>query len=168
MATAAFDLRLDVRRFNGSVREFMATHLPAAIDKIIRKAAFDVVGAIVRSLNGEEAGFAAPKRIDTGRYRAGWSVSVKDVWGRAGGPTSVGTSRAGQKGQAQPGVGSGKLIGPTLKRRVTLTNAVEYGPHIEFGTSRMRPGHHVKLALASVRAEIKKLAREQIVAAGKR
>lgn len=144
-------VRFDIGRFNAAARDLLRRAMPAAVDQSLRWGAFAVVGEIARSLNGEEAGFDVPKRIDTGRYRAAWSVTTRAVFGKAAGPTSVGTSRSGEVNPPRASDGTGKLSGSPLGRRVMLENNVEYGHEVEYGTRRMRPGRHARRAIEVVR-----------------
>ena len=86
MATdPTLDFRLNQRLMRTAVNAFARRHGPAAVDKAVRKMAFDVVSYTTRALNGAEAGYAHPKRIDTGRYRAAWNVAIEKATGRAAG-----------------------------------------------------------------------------------
>lgn len=151
-------VKLDTRRFNASVRDVLSRAMPAAIDKALRWGAFAVVGEITRSLNGEEAGYDVPKRIDTGRYRAAWSVATRAIYGKPGGPTSVGRSRTGKLNPPRASDGQASVRGGPLKRRVEIQNNVEYGHDVEDGTASMRPGRHVRRALIVLAPRYRKAA----------
>lgn len=142
---AGVTLKVNQARLQGELRKFIANLGPKAIDLAVRKTAHDVGGDIVRALNGYDAGFPAPKRIDTGRYRAGWSIGVAQVAPPAPGPTTGGDADNPQR--ADDGVGTAHAThgGNTLSVRVT--NNVEYGPYVEDGTDTMAPGRHVALAM---------------------
>lgn len=140
----ALNMTLDSRRFQRAVDRFVRRSGPAASDRIVRKTAFDVTREIVVSLNGVGG---LPKRIDTGRYRAAWAVAIEAVAGRAAGPTTG--LRAGD--------GESRIEGRLFRRVVTVTNNVEYGPYIEYGTARMAAGMHRIAALAKIGKQIARI-----------
>lgn len=138
-------LRLNERRLAEELSAFVRGRLPAAVSKITRAAVFGIGGEIVRSLNGEEAGYPNPKRIDTGRYRAAWAMGVQAATGdRIPAPASTDPNNPTQAGD-----GAARLTtdsgGLTLRARVD--NNVEYGADVEYGTAGMRPGLHVARAV---------------------
>lgn len=142
-APQGMTLKLEERRFKAALSEFLRRRAPAVAERAARKIALDIGAEVVKSLNGEEAGYPNPKRVDTGRYRAGWCAAVGLATGIAPGPTAA----------AQAGDGSGRTDGAGLRRTVTVENNVEYGPYVEFGThdrdggERMEPGLHLHRAL---------------------
>lgn len=148
MAQAA-TLTLDVARLNRAVAAFVGRRAPAVADRMVRAAAFKVGDRIVRSLNGEEAGYPNPKRIDTGRYRAAWAVGTAMATGTRPAAPGASTARSGD--------GLGVTVGKGATRQITVTNNVEYGPYVEYGTARMAAGLHVQGALRAVAAEIEDL-----------
>lgn len=149
----ALNMQLDARRFSRAVERFVRKSGPAAADRIVRKTAFDVAREIVVSLNGVTG---LPKRIDTGRYRAAWAVAVEAVAGRRAGPQST---------AAHAGDGGSTIEGTPFRRIVTVTNNVEYGPYIEYGTERMAAGMHRAAALAKVGKGIARLVSPEFAAA---
>lgn len=140
---AGITVRVQQDRLRAELDRFTRNLSPALVDSVTRKTAFDIGGDIVRSLNGTEAGFPVPKRIDTGRYRAAWSIGVREATGKAPGPTTGGDADNPQ----QIDDGEGREIKRNARAVVRVTNNVEYGPYIEDGTEAMRPGHHLKLSL---------------------
>ena len=75
--------------------------------------------------------------MDTGRYRAGWRVSLDAL-----------AAGEGAESETVSVFGAGDTIG------VEVTNPVEYGPYIEYGTSTRPPGNQLALALESVRGRL--------------
>ena len=88
---------------------------------------FGIASGILRRLNGLDGN---PKRIDTGRYRAAWAVGTKEATGMTL-PVSTSASE------------SGDGVGVRTATAITVTNNVEYGPYIEYGTEHMAAGLHV-------------------------
>ena len=135
-------LVLETERFDAATREFLGRLLPRAVDAAVRKIAFDVVDETARGLNGLGG---LPKRIDTGRLRAGWRVALEDgglpVPGSAAGSPESLTG----DGEADLERHYGHLVG------VTVVNRVEYARHVEEGTVHMEPGKHLERALRVVR-----------------
>lgn len=151
---AGVSIRINQARLAAELRGFLRTRGPNAIDRAVRATAFQVGGDIIRSLNGAGAGFSAPKRIDTGRYRAGWAIGVQQATGRAVGSTVASpVGRDGRPNPQQADDGRGIRTRTAFSTTVRAENNVEYGPYIEGGTATMRPGHHV--ALAMLRATVK-------------
>ena len=141
-------LTIDTSRLSAAVRSFASTHGPAAVDRVVRRASFGIGGQIVRSLNGTEAGYSNPKRIDTGRYRAAWAVGTSQATGLSvGAPSSP---------ESQSGDGSGVKSGAGLNASITVTNNVEYGPYVEYGTESMEAGLHVQDAVERETKKIEK------------
>jgi len=116
----------------------MEAKLPGIQDQVVRKLAFDGMRDIVVSIT--TGAFGNPIRVDTGRYRAAWSVGSQALGLGAVGPTSG--ARAGD------GKGSVKKAGAATI--ATITNAVEYAEYVEYGTATMEAGHHVEVALQRV------------------
>lgn len=156
------DLRLNERRLAAELSAFVAGRLPVAVAKITRAAVFGIGGEIVRSLNGEEAGYPNPKRIDTGRYRAAWAMGVQAATGdRIPAPPSTDLENPTRSGDGDAQVsGRGGLV---LRARVD--NNVEYAADVEYGTPGMRPGLHVARALLVEAAKIRTAAGKMIPAA---
>jgi len=103
--------------------------MPGIGDVLVRKIAFDVVAAVAELVP-----------VDTGRYRAGWRVSL-DVLANDG--------------------ASGETVSVFQDAGVTsirVTNPVEYAPFIEYGTATRPPGNHLALALEQARIETVRLA----------
>ena len=135
-----------------AVNAFVRKHGPEVVDKVTRKMAFDVVAYTTKALNGAGAGYNHPKRIDTGRYRAAWNVAIEAAVGKSAGSTAVSpeSRHSGQPNPAQSGDGSAKVEGSGMGRTITVINAVEYGPYLEFGTSSMAAGLHLTRGLLVV------------------
>jgi hypothetical protein len=102
----------------------LAQRFPEAADAIVRKVAFDVIANVAERVP-----------VDTGRYRAGWRASL-DVLDGAGSSDTVEVKK-GDRGLS-----------------ITVTNPVEYGPFLEYGTSTRPPGNHLASAIASVRGSL--------------
>jgi len=136
----ATTLQLEEARFAKAIDRFLRRQIPSVVRVAVRKLAFDVASTTARNLNG--AG-TLPKRIDTGRLRAGWRVALAD----GGLPTT------GMPGAATSQGGDGDMTETTSGGEVTITvtNRVEYAAHVEHGTSRMAPGKHLESALRTVR-----------------
>ena len=110
---------------------------PQISDQIVRKVAFDVVADV-----------AATVPVDTGRYRAGWRVSLDTL---------------GAEGAESDTVSVFEEAGALT---IEVTNPVEYGPFIEFRTSTRPPGNQLASALASVRSALPvQLTADEIAAA---
>lgn len=128
------------------------------LGKATRKLGYEVGQRIVRSLNGI---YDAPKRVDTGRYRAGWAIGTTEATGirlaagvtRGEGGRFQSTDRAET---SQAGDGRGEFSGRLWHFVVTVTNNVEYGPYIEYGTASMAAGYHRDKALRFVQPRAEK------------
>jgi hypothetical protein len=114
---------IDRDRLSPAMREMVA-RMPDIADQIIRKLAFDIVANVAERVP-----------VDTGRYRAGWRVSLDILTGDGESETV-----------------SIEEVDETIT--VTVTNPVEYGPEIEFGTSKRAPGLHLQTAIAAARASL--------------
>jgi len=125
-------------RLESAISRFLRDAVPEVVDVVVRKTAFDVVALTTRGLNGVDG---LPKRIDTGRYRAGWRVALE-----ATGISSAGIN-APDAASSKPSDGSGSFKAGPLLVKAIVTNNVEYARYVEDGTSRMAPGHHLKRAL---------------------
>jgi hypothetical protein len=112
---------IDRDRLTPAIRA-MIDRFPEIGDQIIRKLAFDIV-----------AGVAERVPVDTGRYRAGWRVSL-DVLAGDGTSETVDVEESGDR------------------MRIIVTNPVEYGVYIEYGTSTRAPGLQLQTAIAAARA----------------
>lgn len=110
-------------------------------DKGARKAALDVVAETQRAITAGLDG--TPKRVDTGRYRGGWTDGAR----------SAGIS-SGSLAPIAGGSGYGSVSGSGLTVTITVGNAVEYAPFVEYGTRTMEPGNHLTRALEVVRRSI--------------
>lgn len=134
------------------IRKFTRKQLPDAVDRIVRRSAFLVISELVKSLNGEEAGYPNPKRIDTGRYKAGWAMGLQQATGiRVNAPPST-----DPKNPTQAGDGTGQTKGKGgLVTRIRIENNVKYGIYVEEGTIFMRPGNHLERAMFVAAADIR-------------
>jgi hypothetical protein len=112
---------VDRDRLTPAIRA-MIDRFPEIGDQIIRKLAFDIV-----------AGVAERVPVDTGRYRAGWRVSL-DVLAGDGTSETVDVEESGDR------------------MRVIVTNPVEYGVYIEYGTATRAPGLQLQTTIAAARA----------------
>lgn len=136
MPKSPVTLTLDTARLNRALAAFGRAQGPEAVDRAVRRISFGVAGRIVRSLNGTEGN---PKRVDTGRYRAAWAAGGSEATGMmVPAPTSP---------ESQPGDGSGVMTGRGLAAEIVVTNNVEYGPYVEYGTAHMAAGLHAQDAL---------------------
>lgn len=147
----AVTLKANTAALNAALTRFLRDKGPELADAGARKAALDVVGETVRAITHGLDG--TPRRVDTGRYRAAWRAGA-----RAAG-LSVGSLRGSTSGSAtaegsQPGDGYGRVEGRGLAVRVTVGNAVEYGPAVEYGSRGMAPGNHLTRALTVVRRAV--------------
>lgn len=135
----------NVSSFQAALAAFVKTKLPKAVDTSVTTIASDVVEDITSAITTGAGG--TPRRVDTGRYAAGWTEGAA----AAGLPTSGLPS-----GPSKSGDGSGSVDGGDLDPRVVITNNVEYATEVEFGTSEMEAGNHVTKSLASARRTVPK------------
>lgn len=149
------DARIDERRFRSAVHRFTRQLGPKASDKATRKIALDVTDRIVRSLNGL---YGRPKRIDTGRYRAAWVMGTEKALGSSRGLPSAAQS-VDMRNPSQQSDGTGELVKRGLSTVVTVTNNVEYGIELEYGTASMAAGMHRAEALLFVAKEVEAVTR---------
>jgi hypothetical protein len=105
----------------------MVERMPGIGDVLARHTAFTIIANVVERVP-----------VDTGRYRAGWLVSL-DV---------LGGDDAGSESETVEVFGEGDALG------ITVTNPVEYGPYIEYGTASRPPGNHLALAIDSTRRRL--------------
>lgn len=151
-ASPPLSIEFDRRRFNAATSKFLRRLAPAAVDRAVRKMAFDVAAETVKGLNGVDG---LPKRIDTGRLRAAWAVAVTPVSGRAAGPV----------GDAKAGDGTSTMSGHGLARQASVTNNVEYAPYVEDGTGTMAAGHHLARAFRVVGNQARALVGDELIEA---
>ena len=87
--------------------------------------------------------------VDTGRSRAAWKAALDQLRGSA----NTGVSAEGPIGE---GTARGSLTHEHDETTTDLaaTNAVNYVPFLEYGTSRMTPYQMVRRSLAMVRGVI--------------
>lgn len=156
-------LKLQEGRARRELEKFVRNLSPEMTNLVVKKTTFDVGGDIVRSLNGEDAGYPNPKRIDTGRYRAAWSMGVRAATGKAPGPTQGGDA----ENPLRSGDGEGAVRMTGAKATLRVTNNVEYAPLVEMGTEHMRPGHHLALAMLRAAARMKEAVGAALPAAWK-
>lgn len=105
----------------------MIKRMPGIGDVLVRKLAFDIVAAVAELVP-----------VDTGRYRAGWRVSL-DV---------LADPESGAETETVSVFGEGDALG------IEVTNPVEYGPFIEYGTATRPPGNHLALAMDRTRRRL--------------
>lgn len=142
------DMRLNQRALRTAINAFARRNGPAAVDRVVRKVAFDVVSYTTRALNGAEAGYHHPKRIDTGRLRAAWSVAIAAGTGKPAGPTAVSPTRKdGSPSGASATDGQAAWTGRGMAKTVTIINNVDYAQDVEHGTRHMIPGLHLTRGL---------------------
>lgn len=142
-------LKLDERRFRAALSDFMRKAGPKLADKIVRKAAMDVVNETTNLITTD------PKRVDTGRYRAGWSMAAKLVGAK-------GASALPTAPNSEAGDGTIERRGRGLERTIRVINNVEYGTYLEHGTEDMAAGRHLSRALEKVAGEVAEAAKEYI------
>jgi hypothetical protein len=137
-----FTVQVSTSTFRRELRDFLRLLPEGVVRPAVKKITFDVLFDIVRGITVD-----APTRVDTGRYRAGYHVAAQHggLPGSAALP-SASTSRAGD--------GSMRFTGEGLEYTAEVINHVEYALLVEDGTARMRPGNHVKRALAAARADV--------------
>lgn len=131
------DAKLDSAALNAAISK-LEKQLPVVADQVVRKLTFDGMRDIVVSLT--TGSFGTIRRVDTGRYRAAWSV----------GGESLGFGVVGPTAGARAGDGFGKKEITFTGATYTITNAVEYAEYVEYGTRTMEAGHHVEVALQRV------------------
>lgn len=129
------EVKLNQAQLNRQVRHLLA-RLPGELrEPAVKKVAFDVLHDV--QLGIYTGGFGNPKRVDTGRYVSGWRLAM----------AQLGVGPAPDASLAQPGDGRAEVRTSDGKTIAVLTNAVEYGSYVEYGTSTMRAGNHVAVAL---------------------
>jgi len=119
-----FSVRVTTDKLGPAVRRLRQS-MPGIADRLVRKMAFDITAEVAELVP-----------VDTGRYRAGWRVSL-DV-----------LSAEGSEGQTVNVYNQGDRLG------IEVTNPVEYGPAIEYGTATRPPGNHLALAVERVRTSL--------------
>lgn len=145
-ARSPVHLEFEQREFDAAVDNFLRRLEPKVISIGVRKMAFDVVEWTTGALNGERG---LPRRIDTGRLRAGWRVALAD--GGIPAPSAAEGSSASLPGDGfctEERGASGDVRG------LTVGNRVEYAPDVEYGTEAMRPGMHLEGGLRAIRERI--------------
>jgi len=138
----AIKLAYSQRRLNGALSRFLR-QMPEARETVLRKIGFDVLRDTVVSITTGEGG--NPKRVDTGRYRAAWRAGGEDVGIDVPGPSTA---------SAQPRDGQGRWIKRRNETALEVTNNVEYGAFVEYGTEKMAPGNHLTRAMELARRNV--------------
>lgn len=153
-----FTFKLNERKFRAAVADFMRKAGPKLADKIVRRAAMDVVNETTNLISTD------PKRVDTGRYRAGWTMAGRLV-NLHGAAATAYTTKAAADNQAQPTDGAIERRGSGLERTIRVINNVDYGTHVEHGTENMPAGRHVSRALEKVAGDVTEAAKEYMAEA---
>jgi hypothetical protein len=142
MSTAPrLEFRLDPRA-GAAFGEFARRAGPKVVEQFTKKLAFSAVRQTTQGLGGR----GAVERVDSGRLRAAWSVAAEEATGQAAGSKSVEDTNP-----LRPGDGTATTTGAAMDRTITLTNRVEYGPEIEFGTPQIAAGLHLTRAVLLTR-----------------
>ena len=139
---SGFTVQVSTQQFRRELDAFLRL-LPADVVRpAVKKVTFDVLADIVRGITVD-----APTRVDTGRYRAGYRAA-----GLSGGLQGAASLPGSPEAQA----GDGEMIysGEGLEFTSEVINHVDYAMLVENGTMRMRPGNHVKRALAAAKVDI--------------
>lgn len=144
--------KVNERRLRAALRDFVTKAGPKLADKIVRKAAMDVISETTNLITTD------PKRVDTGRYRAGWSMAANLVGAK-------GASALPAAPNSETGDGTIERRGKGLERTIRVINNVEYGTYLEHGTEEMVAGRHVSRALETVAGNVKEAAREYLAEA---
>ena len=110
--------------------------LDGALDMAMRRATFKMINEIASD-------WPYPHNNDTGRSRAGWIAVPLTAKGYASGAVAPLTNAiSDMEIKTQRGV-----------KTLTAVNPVEYAPHLEYGTDKIAPGHHIRGALFRARSE---------------
>jgi len=128
------DVKVNQDELNREIRHLLA-RMPAKLrEPVVKKLAFDVLQDVQVGIY--TGGFGNPRRVDTARYVGGWRMAQADL-----GMGSVDTLGA------LPGDGYAVVTTTIGKTVAVLTNAVEYASYVEYGTTNMKAGNHVAVAL---------------------
>lgn len=146
-------LRLNQRRLNAALTGFLRS-VPKARERAIRKIAFDVLSDTVVGITTGEGG--NPKRVDTGRYRAAWRNAGEEAGVNVTASLAPALRVRGEGGRflSSSRDGAAEWRGEPGETSLTLTNNVEYGAFVEYGTGAMAPGNHLSRALELARRNV--------------
>jgi hypothetical protein len=151
-----FSVQLSTQDFRRELDAFMRLLPKDVIVPAVKKIAFDVLADIVRGVTVD-----SPTRVDTGRYRAGYRLALID-----GAVSGAGALPSSSKSKT----GDGEMVysGTGLAFEAEIINHVDYALLVEDGTAKMRPGNHVKRALAAAKLNIVALTQQmrKAIAAG--
>ena len=137
-----FTVQLSTQDFRRELDAFLRLLPKGVVVPAVKKIAFDVVADIVRGITVD-----SPTRVDTGRYRAGYRLALID--GVVSGAGVLPTSSKSETGDGQM-----TYSGTGLAFEAEIINHVDYALLVEDGTVKMRPGNHVKRALAAAKLNI--------------
>ena len=141
-------ISVNEQELQAAMAQWLKTLAPEAAEKATRKIALDVVSETMQGITR-----GPPRRVDTGRLRAGWRFAAKSARLPLAGLRGSVTGAASAAGSS-PDDGRGEVTTKGVDSTATLVNAVEYATHVEFGTEHMVPGLHLTRALAVVRRAI--------------
>lgn len=144
MASAGVTVDFLQAEFDAAMKKFVNEHAPEAVAVAIRKVAFDIVRNTMVGMGGLSG---LPKRIDTGRLRAGWRMGLEALGINAAGLPPLAPN-------SEIGDGTGIVSSSGTTHTVIVSNNVEYARYVEDGTARMRPGNHLKRALIMARRSL--------------
>lgn len=155
ISAAVLAVKVNERRLTRGLQE-VRKRMPHLAGKLTRALGLAVVSEITRSMNGEEAGYPLPKRIDTGRLRAAWNVGIERGTGVRVPQLPV-TPTKNNRPQANDGEGS--FTGSGMTAHLRVRNNVRYAQYVEYGTKHMAPGGHLARALHVVGERRNRIAR---------
>lgn len=124
---AAVDVEFEERRLNKAIAEFIGLS-DELVEVVARKLAFDALYETTTAIGGL---YGLPKRIDTGRYRAGWRLAGREA--------KLGALPGDVSAASEIGDGEAKVTRTKLVMEMELTNNVEYGEYLEYGTLYLQP-----------------------------
>ncbi len=107
----------------------------ADVDKVVRKATFELFSSVVRK-----------SPVDTGRFRANWNVS----YGAPDANTTESTQAARALAAAQ------KALTLPTGGKVYLTNGLPYAQRLEYGWSQQAPAGMIRLSVAEMKLHLSK------------
>lgn len=175
-----FTIKMETKRFNRDLKKFMKKS-NLSTEVVIKKTAFDILSIMLTGLptKGKFPNAQFPSGanvatgrtpVSTGRFRAGWQVSVSGLGKRFDFDQGISGKPQFDRGEliADP-VARGKKEGdfknhlkhPTDKW-VELINNVHYGIFLESGWSRQAPLGMVRVALRTVTGRLSKDLKEEL------
>lgn len=140
LAQPGFSITMETKQFNKVVSNMISGVSSTKGASALVKLGLGLLGGIMQK-----------SAVDTGRSRAAWYVSFNALIGKTGGRTRSPKDDAEREGMKAGSVLM-KLSG--FKKRIEMTNAVEYIMMLEYGWSKQAPYGMLRISMQLLRRAV--------------